>query len=127
MWYWHSLPYGYDLYQPCTDNLAITDLFASGAKSPMWCTATGKLYLSQLPISNRRKMLQSLPLSKFTKNTIVDIDTLNAELDHIAKTGIGIDNEEFISEMVAVAVPILDKSHAIWHRCICMPRRYGCL
>jgi len=80
-----------------------------GAKSPMWCTATGKLYLSQLPVSNRRKMLQSLPLSKFTKNTIVDIDTLNAELDHIAKTGIGIDNEEFISEMVAVAVPILDK------------------
>ncbi len=55
------------------------------------------------------KILQGLPLDKFTKNTITDIDALNAELDRIADTGIGIDNEEFISEMVAVAVPILDK------------------
>lgn len=80
-----------------------------GAKSPMWCTGTGKLYLSQLSKASRRKMLNSLALSKFTKNTIVDIDLLNAELDRIAKMGIGIDNEEFISEMVTVAVPILDK------------------
>ena len=54
-------------------------------------------------------MLQNLSLDKFTKNTITDIDELNKALDAIAKTGIGIDNEEFISEMVAVSVPILDK------------------
>lgn len=80
-----------------------------GAKSPMWCTATGKLYLSQLSATSRRKILQNLPLDKFTKNTITDPDNLNAELDRIAKTGIGIDNEEFISEMVAISVPVLDK------------------
>ena len=79
-----------------------------GAKSPMWCTATGKLYLSQLPSASREKILQNLSLDKFTKNTITDIDKLNAELDRIAETGIGIDNEEFISEMVAIAVPIRD-------------------
>ena len=80
-----------------------------GAKSPMWCTATGKLYLSQLSSASREKILQNLPLDKFTKNTITDIDALNAELDRIAETGIGIDNEEFISEMVAIAVPIRDR------------------
>lgn len=80
-----------------------------GAKSPMWCTATGKLYLSQLSVESRRNMLQNLALDKFTKNTIVDIEALNLELDHIAQTGIGIDNEEFISEMVAVSVAISDK------------------
>ncbi|WP_367104379.1 IclR family transcriptional regulator [uncultured Psychrobacter sp.] len=80
-----------------------------GAKSPMWCTATGKLYLSQLSTQSRLKILKSLPLDKFTKNTLVDIDLLNKELDKIAKTGIGVDNEEFISEMVAVSVPVLDK------------------
>ena len=79
-----------------------------GAKSPMWCTATGKLYLSQLSSASREKILQNLPLDKFTKNTITDIDALNAELDRIAETGVGIDNEEFISEMVAIAVPIRD-------------------
>ncbi|WP_435980488.1 IclR family transcriptional regulator [Psychrobacter sp. DM4] len=80
-----------------------------GLKSPMWCTATGKLYLSQLSLDSRHKILESLALDKFTKNTIVDIDALNDELDHIAQTGVGIDNEEFISEMVAVSVAILDK------------------
>ena len=80
-----------------------------GAKSPMWCTATGKLYLSQLPRTSRDKILQNLSLDKFTKNTITDIDALNAELDRIAETDIGIDNEEFISEMVAIAVPIRDR------------------
>ncbi len=80
-----------------------------GAKSPMWCTATGKLYLSQLSASSRQKMLQNLPLDKFTKNTITDVDKLNEALDQIAATGIGVDNEEFISEMVAISVPIMDK------------------
>ena len=80
-----------------------------GAKSPMWCTATGKLYLSQLPLASRDKMLKNLSLDKFTKNTITDIDALNTELDRIAATGIGIDNEEFISEMVAIAIPIRDR------------------
>ncbi|MBB3106033.1 DNA-binding IclR family transcriptional regulator [Psychrobacter luti] len=80
-----------------------------GAKSPLWCTATGKLYLSQLPCTSRDKILQNLSLDKFTKNTITNIDALNAELDSIAATGIGIDNEEFISEMVAISVPVLDK------------------
>lgn len=80
-----------------------------GAKSPMWCTATGKLYLSQLPAASRKKLLQNLPLNKFTKNTITDIDKLNEALDCIAETGIGVDNEEFISEMVAISVPIVDK------------------
>lgn len=80
-----------------------------GAKSPMWCTATGKLYLSQLSSASRDKILQNLSLDKFTKNTITDIEKLNAELDRIAETGIGIDNEEFISEMVAIAVPIRDR------------------
>lgn len=89
--------------------LPIQIYLSMSSKSPMWCTATGKLYLSQLSMPSRQKMLQNLPLNKFTKNTITDIDTLNAELDRIAKSGVGIDNEEFISEMVAVSVPILDK------------------
>ena len=92
-----------------TTSLPLQIYLPVGAKSPMWCTATGKLYLSQLSEASRRKMLRNLPLTKFTKNTIIDIDMLNTELDNIAKTGIGVDNEEFISEMVAISVPILDK------------------
>ena len=90
-------------------SLPIQIFLPIGSQSPMWCTATGKLYLSQLTTARRQKLLKNLEITKFTKNTITDIKALNAELDHIAETGIGIDNEEFISEMVAVSVPIHDK------------------
>jgi len=106
-----AIPYQMDMMYTNRANtsLPLQIYLPVGAKSPMWCTATGKLYLSQLSATSRAKILQGLPLDKFTKNTITDIDTLNAELDRIAETGIGIDNEEFISEMVAVSVPVLDK------------------
>lgn len=80
-----------------------------GTKSPMWCTATGKLYLSQLSAQKRAKMLRHLSLDKFTNNTLTDIDQLNAELDAIAQSCIGVDNEEYISGTFSVSVPILDK------------------
>ncbi len=80
-----------------------------GTKSPMWCTATGKLYLSQLSAQKRAKILQQLSLDKYTNNTFTDINKLNAELDAIAESGIGVDNEEYISGTFSVSVPILDK------------------
>ena len=106
-----AIPYHMDMIYTnrAKTSLPLQIYLPVGAKSPMWCTATGKLYLSRLSTSSRYKILQGLPLDKFTKNTITDIDALNTELDHIAETGIGIDNEEFISEMVAISVPILDK------------------
>lgn len=106
-----AIPYHMDMIYTnrAKTSLPLQIYLPVGAKSPMWCTATGKLYLSRLSTSSRHKILQGLPLDKFTKNTITDIDALNTELDHIAETGIGIDNEEFISEMVAISVPILDK------------------
>ncbi|KAA0915703.1 IclR family transcriptional regulator [Psychrobacter sp. ANT_WB68] len=106
-----AIPYKMDMIYTnrAKTSLPLQIYLPVGAKSPMWCTATGKLYLSQLPATSRAKILQGLPLDRFTKNTITNVDALNAELDRIAETGIGIDNEEFISEMVAVAVPILDK------------------
>lgn len=106
-----AIPYHMDMIYTnrAKTSLPLQIYLPVGAKSPMWCTATGKLYLSRLSTSSRHKILQGLPLDKFTKNTITDIDALNTELDYIAETGIGIDNEEFISEMVAISVPILDK------------------
>ena len=80
-----------------------------GTKAPMWCTATGKLYLSQLPAKIRSKTLRQLPLDKFTNNTITNIDKLNVELEAIAESDVGIDNEEYISGTFSVSVPILDK------------------
>jgi len=77
-----------------------------GTHVPMHCTASGKLFLSRLPVFDQRKLLSLINLKRMTPKTIVDIDLMEAELKRIEARGIGIDNEEFVRGMVAVAVPI---------------------
>lgn len=82
-----------------------------GSDLPVSCTASGKLYLASLPRAERERLLRNLPLPRLTRNTLTDLQPLSAELEHIATTGVGTDNEEFIEGMVACAVPILDSQN----------------
>ncbi len=74
---------------------------------PVYCTASGKLFLSHLPSAKRSRLIHKLHLERRTPNTITDLEQLKAELKRIRREGIGIDNEEFMQGMVAVSVPLL--------------------
>ena len=78
----------------------------AGTPVPQHCTASGKLYLSQLAPDDRRRILQRLRLSQHTPHTIVEIDALEADLQKAREQGYATDDEEFIEGLVAVAVPI---------------------
>jgi DNA-binding IclR family transcriptional regulator len=80
----------------------------AGMRVPLHCTASGKLFLSHMSIAERRQILNRLTLTRKTNRTLTDPGLLAAELDRLAARGIGIDNEEFVLGMVAVAVPIVD-------------------
>ncbi|AIO35137.1 bacterial transcriptional regulator family protein [Burkholderia cenocepacia] len=79
-----------------------------GMRVPLHCTASGKLFLSQMNALERNAMLARLTLKKMTYRTLTDAQLLAAELDRLAARGVGIDNEEFVRGMVAVAVPVKD-------------------
>ncbi len=79
-----------------------------GSHTPAWCTASGKLYLSNLPTSQRKLMLEKLPMQRMTRNTLTDPQELLDELDHVSEQQLAVDNEEFIDGMVAIAVPVKD-------------------
>lgn len=81
-----------------------------GTPVPLHCTASGKLYLSQLAPSARQRVLSRLRLSKHTPHSIVDIDELGHDLERTRKQGFATDNEEFIEGLVAVAVPIFGQN-----------------
>jgi len=80
----------------------------AGTPVPQHCTASGKLYLSQLATPARKRILSRLRLSQNTPHTITDIDALEAELKIIREQGYALDNEEFVDGLVAIAVPICD-------------------
>lgn len=80
-----------------------------GSLVPFHCTASGKLYLASLPRARREQLVRTLELTAHAPNTITKPDELLNELEIIAGSEIGTDNEEFVEGMVAVAVPIRDE------------------
>ena len=80
--------------------------FESGSRVPLHCTSMGKLFLSRLPAQKRALLLRSIPLYRYTENTITDVARLEAELEKIRNSEVSIDNQEFLAGVVCVAVPV---------------------
>jgi IclR family acetate operon transcriptional repressor len=77
-----------------------------GSHVPLHCTASGKLFLAQMPQAARDALIAQLPMPKMTRNTIVSAKGLRAECERIAEQGYACDREEFIAGLIAVAVPV---------------------
>ncbi|MDH3759467.1 MAG: IclR family transcriptional regulator, partial [Gammaproteobacteria bacterium] len=83
--------------------------FSIGMRVPLYCTASGKLYLSTLPRGRRKAIVNKLDLEKHAKNTITDPEKLLLELDRIAELQVSVDNQELYDDVIAIAVPIEDR------------------
>lgn len=81
--------------------------FEAGSRVPAHCTAIGKLLLALLPPRERKAVVATLPLVRYTGRTLVDPGKLLQELDRIAADNISVDNGEFIDGVVCVAVPVV--------------------
>lgn len=79
-----------------------------GTQVPFHCTASGKMYLSSLRSDKLQRLLSWLTLEPQTKRTLTDKDRLSEELALTRARGYSTDDEEFMDDMVAIAVPIRD-------------------
>ncbi|MEH6826314.1 MAG: IclR family transcriptional regulator [Motiliproteus sp.] len=106
-----SIPDGTEMiyYDRVQTNWPLQVHLPIGSHTPVWCTASGKLYLSSLAKDRRQRIIHNLPLEKMARNTLVNPEDLESALLEIAGNDRGIDNEEFVDGMVAVSVPIKDK------------------
>jgi DNA-binding IclR family transcriptional regulator len=80
-----------------------------GSHTPIWCTASGKLYLSSLAKERRQRIIHNLPLRQYARNTLTDPLALEADLLNIRASQVGTDNEEFVDGLAAFAVPVKDR------------------
>lgn len=79
-----------------------------GSHVPLHCTASGKLFLASLPPAQRKRLLDTLPLTPLTPTTITERSALEAELKVITRQNYSLDREEFLLGLVAIAVPVRD-------------------
>jgi IclR family transcriptional regulator, acetate operon repressor len=84
-----------------------------GAHVPLHCTASGKLFLALMAQRPRRALLAGLTLTRMTERTIDTVAALDAECKLTAKRGYALDDEEFITGLVALAVPVRDAQGAV--------------
>lgn len=84
-----------------------------GTQVPFYCTASGKMYLSTLRPATLNSVLSARPLEAQTDKTITSPEALREELQQIRVQGYSTDDEEFMTGMTAVAVPILDPQNRL--------------
>jgi len=84
--------------------------FEPGSHVPLHCTSMGKLFLSLMPAKKCALLLRSIPLYRYTENTITDAARLEAELKNIRSAEVSTDNQEFLAGVVCVAVPVRDNN-----------------
>lgn len=80
--------------------------FEIGSHVPIHCTATGKLLLALQPKRVRDRLIRNTLLKAMTENSITDPVALAQALRVIRRERVGTDDQEFLDEMAAIAVPI---------------------
>lgn len=84
-----------------------------GSHVPLHCTASGKLFLAQMPPDERDALIGQLSLTPMTPTTLTTAPALRSECENIFRQGYSCDREEFMLGLIAVAVPVCDRSGAV--------------
>jgi DNA-binding IclR family transcriptional regulator len=88
-----------------------------GTKMPITAGAVGKVLLSTLKNEEIVSFLREKGLPKYTENTITDVDAFIGEIEKTRELGYGVDLEEYLKGVRAVASVLYQDNHplgAIW-------------
>ena len=83
-----------------------------GRRTPAHCTSAGKVLLAYRSPQERQHILPQ-PLSRFTKNTIIDWIKLETSLAQVGAQGYAITHEEYEAGMSALAAPVYDHTSQV--------------
>jgi IclR family pca regulon transcriptional regulator len=84
-----------------------------GATLPVYCSATGRVLLSQFPDTEIGQRIGRKPLPARTPHTITRPTLLLAEIQAVRKRGYAISDEELELGMRALAVPVIGDGNEI--------------
>ena len=78
-----------------------------GRRTPLHCTAAGKVLLAFMPVESRQEVLPK-KLARFTEKTITERKSLNQVLATVQAQGYAITEEEHQDGVSALAAPVFD-------------------
>lgn len=91
----------------------------SGTRVPLHCTASGKLFLSQMPIDKAQALLGPEPYTRYTARTIATFARLEPELEAIRRSLVATHDSEYFADSAAIAVPVMDTAGRVFAAVAC--------
>lgn len=79
---------------------------APGTHVPLLAAALGRVVLAGWPVARREEYLRDHPLPRFTDQSVTDPDQFLTTIAATAQSGVGMDHEEYLAGVNAVAVAI---------------------
>lgn len=83
-----------------------------GRRTPLHCTASGKVFLAYMDLDEREAILPTR-LMRFTQQTITDSGDLARSLDGICDRGYALVNEEYDEGFSALAAPVFNHTGSV--------------
>lgn len=80
----------------------------AGTTVPIHTSASGKLFMSHMPRRSRERLVRQLPLVRHTQHTLTEPARLFEEFERIRQQGYSTEREEYLSGIIALAVPVQD-------------------
>jgi IclR family pca regulon transcriptional regulator len=77
-----------------------------GMRLPIFCTASGRAYLSALPSEEARQILSHCQPQRFTPSTITDLDAVADLVEEARNKGFAYAKEEYYRGDIAIAAPV---------------------
>ncbi len=81
-----------------------------GDRFPLHAGSVGKLMLAFLPEEEQERLLETIPLTRFTKRAITDPHTLRKELQKIREAGYVYSVGERVDDVASIGIPVRDSS-----------------
>jgi DNA-binding IclR family transcriptional regulator len=88
-------------------NIVLVKMFSTvGTRRQAHCTGSGKVLLAHLPGVELERVLQNMEFTRYTNETITDVDIFKNELERVRQQGYALDMGEREKDMRCVAAPI---------------------
>jgi IclR family transcriptional regulator, pca regulon regulatory protein len=84
-----------------------------GSRIPAYCSATGKALLAFLPRPDLNQLLDRIDLVQRGPGTLTSRTALLAELEHVRRTGVAVNDEELERALRSIAAPVRSRSGEI--------------
>lgn len=102
-----------DKIKPVNPKKSVSMSSRIGKKVPLYCTASGKVILSQFDDNKIRDIMKDIEFIPYTPKTLTDIEGFIKEIHEVRKTGYALDNMEHEDGIRCISVPIFNRNKEI--------------